>query len=118
MQYLILIYDEEKKWADMPKADAEKMFGEYRQCTQDLVKSGVLKGGAQLQPVANATTLRSRGGKLVTTDGPFAETKEQLGGFYLIDVPDLDSALKWASKVPSVRVGSIEVRAVVHNPGT
>ena len=116
MQYLILIYDEEKKWADMPKAEAEKMFGQYGKYTQELMQSGVMKGGAQLKPVATATTLRTKGGKLVTTDGPFAETKEQLGGFYLIDVPDLDSALKWARQVPSVHTGSIEVRPLVPSP--
>jgi hypothetical protein len=86
------------------------MYQEYGAYTQDLIKAGVMKGGSELKPVATATTVRIRGGKVLTTDGPFAETKEQLGGYYLIDVPNLDEAVKWGSKCPGAKTGSIEVR--------
>jgi hypothetical protein len=86
------------------------MYQEYGAYTQDLIKAGVMKGGSELKPVATATTVRIRGGKVLTTDGPFAETKEQLGGYYLIDVPNLDEAVKWGSKCPGAKTGSVEVR--------
>jgi len=77
-----------------------------------LIKAGVMRGGNELKPVATATTIRLRGGKVLSTDGPFAETKEQLGGYYLIDVPNLDDAVKWAAKCPGAKTGSIEVRPI------
>jgi hypothetical protein len=113
MQYLLLIYDNEKIWADMPKDESDKMFGEYMQFTADLKQSGKHVAGDALQPVSTATTVRVRNGKTQTTDGPFAETKEQLGGYYLIEAKDLDEAVKIAAKIPSARIGSIEVRPVV-----
>lgn len=110
MKYAILIYSDEADWAAMEKAEMDAMYAEYGAYSDALAKAGILRGGWELQPTSTATTVRVRGGKVLTTDGPFAETKEQFGGFYVIEVPDLDSALAWAAKVPSARVGSIEVR--------
>jgi hypothetical protein len=112
MQYLLLIYDNEKIWTDMPKDEAGKMFGEYMQFTADIKASGHFRAGDALQSVSTATTLRVRNGKTQTTDGPFAETKEQLGGYYLIEAKDLDEATKIAARIPSARVGSIEIRPI------
>ena len=111
MQYLLLIYDEEKLWNDMPEAEVGAVMARWGEFQQEIEASGVVKSSNRLQPVATATTLKLAQGKAVTTDGPFAETKEQLGGYYLIDVPDLDAALHWARKIP-VPVGSIEVRPI------
>jgi hypothetical protein len=113
MQYLVLIYDNEQVWNDMPPEQSQKLFGDYMAYTQEMSKAGVLRGGDALKPVSTATTLRIRDGKTLTTDGPFAETKEQLGGYYLIDVANLEEALKWAAKCPSAAFGSIEVRPVM-----
>ena len=113
MKYVCLIYDEEKKAAAMSKAEGDALMGEYFAFTEGIKKSGQYVGGEALQPVQSATTVRVRDGKMSTTDGPFAETKEQLGGFYLINANDLDEALQVASKIPSARIGSVEVRPVV-----
>jgi hypothetical protein len=113
MQYLLLIYDDEKIWASMPKDENGKMFAEYNTFTQDLIKSGKHKAGEALQPTHTATTVRVRSGKITTTDGPFAETKEQLGGFYLVEADNLDDAIAIAAKIPSARIGSIEVRPLM-----
>jgi hypothetical protein len=112
MKYLCLIYDDEKKWETMSKAEADAYMGEYFAFTNGIKASGHYIGGNALQPVQTATTVRSRNGKLSTTDGPFAETKEQLGGYYLIEARDLNDALQVAQKIPSVRTGSIEVRPI------
>jgi hypothetical protein len=113
MKYLCLIYDDEKKIDGMSKAESDKFMGEYFAFSDDIRKSGHYVAGEALQPVQTATTVRHRGGKLSTTDGPFAETKEQLGGFYLITAKDLNEAIQVASRIPSVRTGSIEVRPVI-----
>ena len=113
MKYLCLIYDEEKKLAGMSKDEGEQFMGEYFGFTEGIKASGHYVAGEALHPVASATTIRMRHGKLQTTDGPFAETKEQLGGFYLIEARDLNEAIQVAAKIPSVRVGSIEIRPVV-----
>ena len=105
MKYLCLVYAEDGALADMD--DAECMA-----CGDGLRASGHMIGGEALQPVHTATTLRVRGGRLSITDGPFAETKEQLAGFYLLEAADLDEALRLAAKIPPARVGSIEVRPV------
>ena len=110
MQYMILIYGGEQAWAGMSEAEMNEAFAAYMQYSKDLAAAGVMRGGASLQPVATATTVRVRGGKPATTDGPFAETKEQLGGYYIVDVPNLDEAIKWAAKCPGAAYGSIEVR--------
>jgi hypothetical protein len=119
MQYLLLIYDNEKIWNDMPKEESQKLFGEYMQFTADIKKSGHFVAGDALQPISTATTVRIRNGKSQVTDGPFAETKEQLGGYYLINAKDLDEARKIAERIPSVRFGSIEIRPVMQyeSPG-
>ncbi len=109
MKYLCLVYSEEDKLHSLPESpkDAECMA-----CAEALVESGHLLGGEALEPVETATTVRVRDGKVAVTDGPFAETKEQLAGFYFIDARDLDEAIQIAAKIPPARVGSIEVRPV------
>jgi hypothetical protein len=116
MQYLLLIYDDEKVWANMPKAESDRLFGEYMQFTNDIKASGHYRAGDALQPVSTATTVRIRNGKTTKTDGPFAETREQLGGYYLIEAKDLDEATAIAAKIPSAKIGSIEVRPVLVFP--
>ena len=113
MRYACLIYDEEKKMAGMSKDDASTFMREYFQFTESIKASGNYVAGEALQRVETATSLRNRGGKLSTTDGPFVETKEQLGGFYLIEARDLNEALQIAGRIPSVKTGTIEVRPVV-----
>ena len=112
MKYLCLIYDEEKSVAGMSKADSDAFMGEYFAFTEGIKTSGHYIGGEALKPVHTATTVRVRNGKMSTTDGPFAETKEQLGGFYLIEAKDLNEAIQVAAKIPSAKIGSIEVRPV------
>jgi hypothetical protein len=112
MKYLCLIYDDENKMATMSKDEGDAFMGEYFAFTEGVKKSGHYLGGNALKPVSTATTIRNRSGKLSTTDGPFAETKEQLGGYYLIEARDLNDALQVAAKIPSVRTGSIEVRPI------
>jgi len=112
MRYLCLIYDEEKKLGTMPQSESDAFMGEYFAFTEGIRKSGHYLGGEALQAVSTATTVRVRNGKLSTTDGPFAETKEQLGGYYLINARDLNDAIQVASRIPSARLGSVEVRPV------
>ena len=113
MKYLCLIYENEKNWETMPQSDAEAIMKEYFAFTEDIRKNGKYVAGEALQPTPTATTVRVRNGKISTTDGPFVETKEQLGGFYLIDATDLNDAIQVAARIPSARLGSIEVRPVV-----
>jgi hypothetical protein len=113
MRYLCLIYDDESKWGTMPKEEAEAMMGEYFAFTEDIKKNGQHLGGEALQPTETATTVRVRNGKVSTTDGPFAETKEQLGGYYLINAKDLNEAIQVAARIPSARLGSVEVRPIM-----
>ena len=110
MEYMILIYGDERGYGNVTEAQLKAMYQEYGSYTQDLIKAGVMRAGSELKPVATATTVRVRGGKVLSTDGPFAETNEQLGGYYLIEVPNLDEAVKWASKCPGAKTGAIEVR--------
>jgi hypothetical protein len=112
MQYLLMIYRDEKLAEKAGPADLETMMKEYGEFTQGIVKSGQFRAGDALQAVRTATTVRVRDGKTVTTDGPFAETKEQLGGYYLIEAKDLDEAIRVASRIPGARDGSIEVRPI------
>ncbi len=113
MKYLCLIYDEESKMGAMSKHESDAFMGEYHTFTEAIAQSGHLRAGEALEPVHTATTVRVRNGKLSTTDGPFAETKEQLGGFYLIEASDLNEAIQIAGRIPSVRTGSIEVRPIM-----
>ena len=113
MKYLCLIYDEEKKLSEMSKSESDAFMGDYFTFTEDIRKSGHHVDGNALQPVHTATTVRVRSGKLSTTDGPFAETKEQLGGYYLIEAVDLNEAIQIAGRIPSARIGSVEVRPIM-----
>jgi len=118
MHYIILIYGDEKNFAMMsesPEAKAD-MYAAFMRYGADMQAAGVLRGGAELKPTLSATTVRVRNGKTLTTDGPFAETKEQLGGYYLVDAKDLDEAIKLAGGIPAVRTGSIEVRPIMPTP--
>ena len=112
MQYLLLIYEDENVAKDMTPEEMNALVAEYGTFTEGIVKSGHYKGGEALTPVDTATTVRVREGKTVKTDGPFAETREQLGGFYLVEAPDLDEACRIAAKIPAARTGSIEVRPI------
>jgi hypothetical protein len=109
MQYLLLIYSAE---SDDANQDQGKMMADYGAFTQGIVQSGAFKSADRLKPVSTATTVRIRDGKTLTTDGPFAETREQLGGYYLVEAKDLDEAVGIAAKVPTAKHGSIEVRPV------
>ena len=113
MKYACLIYDDEKVFDEMPKEQFDAILGEYFALDDELRQSGHLLGGEALQPVSTATVVRIRNGRLSTTDGPYAETKEQLGGFFLIEAKDLDEAIRIAARIPSARLGSIEVRPVM-----
>ena len=112
MRYLCLIYSEERMWPTLPKAEMDKIMAEYGAFTESIKKSGQWLGGDRLQATPAATTVRIRNGQLSTTDGPFAETKEQLGGFYMIEARDLNDAIQVAARIPSARHGSIEVRPI------
>jgi hypothetical protein len=113
MQYLMLIYGVEANWAKITAQEQATMHQEFGKLTQDLMDTGKFRGGSQLAPTASATTVRVRDGKRVATDGPFAETKEQLGGYYLVEANDLDDAIAIAARIPLARSGSIEVRPLV-----
>jgi hypothetical protein len=115
MQYMLLVYDDERFLAEKSESELQKLMQQYVSYSKELAAAGVLRAGSELAPVRTATTVRVRNGKALTTDGPFAETKEQLGGYYLIDVPNLDEAIRWAAKVPSAAHGSIEVRPQTGN---
>jgi hypothetical protein len=112
MQYLLLIYDAEKTFAQMPENELARLLSDYNAFSADLAKSGKMLGSNRLHNVAKATTVRVRDGKPQLTDGPFAETREQLGGYYLVDAKDLDEACAIAARIPSAKYGSIEVRPV------
>jgi hypothetical protein len=112
MQYLLMIYTNEAEHEKIVEATGTKMTEEYGVFTQGIIQSGNFKAGDRLRPVSTATTVRVRDGKVMTTDGPFAETREQLGGYYLIEAKDLNEALAIAAKIPSARHGSIEVRPI------
>lgn len=113
MRYACLIYDDETLWPAMPKAESDKYMGEYYTFTEDIKKSGQYVVGEALQPTSAATTVRVRNGKVTATDGPFADTKEQFGGFYVIEAKDLNDAIQVASRIPSARLGSVEVRPIM-----
>jgi hypothetical protein len=113
MQYLLMIYRNEAEFGHMDAAARQKVTAEYGTFTQSIIQSGHFKAGDGLQPTSTATTVRVRDGKTLTTDGPFAETREQLGGYYLVEAKDLDTALAIAARIPGARTGSIEVRPVM-----
>jgi hypothetical protein len=113
MQYMLLIYNDPHGWESMSEAERGEIYNAYGTFTAELQASGKMVAGDALQATDTATSVRVRDGETLTTDGPFAETKEVLGGYYLIDVESLDEALEWGSKVPGARYGTIEVRPVV-----
>ena len=112
MQYLLLIYAEEAGWAKMPKADQEQGMAAYRAYSEALKSAGVLQHSNRLQPAAAATTVRMADGKPQVLDGPFVDSKEQLGGYFIIDVENLDAALAWAARCPGASHGVMEVRPI------
>jgi len=112
MKYLCLIYSDETQWPMLSKPEIDKMMSEYREFTSGIQASGHYIGGNRLEPTQAASTVRVRNGKVSTTDGPFAETKEQLGGYYLVEAKDLNEAIQVASRIPGARHGSIEVRPI------
>jgi hypothetical protein len=113
MRYALLIYAKEQEWAAQSEEQAQAVNQEYLAFTKDIIDRGLMKGGEALQATATATTVRVRDGDTLTTDGPFAETKDQLGGFYLVDCRDLDEAIELAARIPDARRGSIEIRPVM-----
>ena len=112
MNYLLLIYSKEAELAALSESDRSKMSGEYTEFTKSIVQAGHFKAGDRLRPASTASTVRVRNGNTAITDGPFAETREQLGGYYLIEAKNLDEATAIAARVPGARHGSIEVRPV------
>jgi hypothetical protein len=117
MLYMLLIYDNEKAWQAFTEEERQAGYAEYRKFTEDIVKSGHYRAGSELMPTTRATTVRVRDGKRMVTDGPFAETREQLGGYYLIEAKDLDEATAIAARIPSAHSGSIEVRPLAPSLG-
>ena len=113
MRYLCLIYEDEKWWEKATPADMEKGMADYNAFTEGIKKQGNYIGGEALQPTKTATSVRVRNGKVSTTDGPYVETKEQLGGYYLIKAKDLNEAVQVASRIPGAQNGTVEVRPVM-----
>jgi hypothetical protein len=116
MEYMLLLYGNEEQAANAGAAEKGQAFAEFAQVVQELTRNGQLKSTNPLQPTHAATTVRVRDGKRLTTDGPFAETKEQLGGYFVIDVKDLDEAIAIAARIPTSRYGSVEVRPIMKIP--
>jgi hypothetical protein len=116
MKYMMLIYDDPTVWTKFSEAEQQKIMGEYMQFSQEIRTSGHYVTGAQLHPTTAATSVRMREGKRLLTDGPFAETREQLGGYFLVEAKNLDEAIAIAARIPSARVGTIEIRPIVERP--
>lgn len=116
MKYLLLIYSNEQEDANMPEPEKMAMFADYGVLTESITKSGHYIGGDPLTPTSTATTVRVRKGKTQTTHGPFAETREQLGGYYKVEAKDLDDAIAIAARIPGAKYGSIEVRPIMEIP--
>ncbi len=116
MRYMLLIYSQEGQWANAGEAEQEAEMAKWYRYTEELRNAGVSTAGDALQPTATATCVRDNGDAPMVTDGPFAETKEQLGGYYLLDVADLDEAIKWAHKCPGAAKGTIELRPIQEFP--
>jgi hypothetical protein len=113
MKYMLLIYHDETAWSQQSEPEHQQIYQEYRSLIQELQSKGKYLAGDQLQPRNTATVVRVRDGKQLVTDGPFAETREQIGGFFIIEANDLDEAGSIASRIPSARMGAIEIRPVV-----
>jgi len=112
MRYCLMINTDEKKEANMSEAEMGKLMGGYMAFGEEAGGAGVLTGGERLKPTHTATQVRVRDGEVMTTDGPYAETKEQFGGFYIVDVENIDEAIRWASKIPGAHDGCVEVRPI------
>jgi hypothetical protein len=112
MQYLLMIYGDEAKMAKANKADNDKMLAAYGAYAEAMQKAGVMRGGARLRPTADASTVRLKDGKSSVLNGPYADTREQLGGYFMIEAADLDEALAWAARCPGAAMGSVEVRPI------
>ena len=112
MNYLLLIYTSEAEENALTETETNKLMGDYTEFTKSIIQSGAFKAADRLRPVSSASTVRIRNGKTAITDGPFAETREQLGGYYLVDAKNLDEATAIAARIPGARTGSIEVRPV------
>lgn len=110
MKYILLIYGNEREWESLAREEMERAYAEHMKYGEAMEKAGVLRGGSELKPTTTATSLRFAGGKPVIVDGPFAETKEQLGGYYLIEVEDLEEAIAWARRMPGMTTGTVEIR--------
>lgn len=115
MKYMLLIYHDEQSWDGITEAERQQIYLEYRQLRGELESRGQFLSGSELQPITTATSVRVRDGKELITDGPFAETHEQLGGYFLIEAKDLDEATSIASRIPSARTGTVEVRPLVEH---
>lgn len=113
MKYVLMIYGNEANDANMTEAEQQQLMADYYAYTEEVRNRGVYSAGEALHPIKTATTIRVRNGKTLTTDGPFAETTEQLGGFYILDCKDLDEAIEFAAKIPGAKTGSIEIRPIV-----
>jgi hypothetical protein len=113
MRYLCLIYEDQRAWQNMSEADMQKGMAEYNAFTENAKKNGNYVGGEALQPTNTAKSVQVRNGKLSTTDGPYVETKEQLGGYYLIKAKDLNDAVQVASRIPGAKHGTVEVRPIM-----
>ena len=114
MKYMLLIYDDEKGWAKLSEAERQRYLGEFGKLRQEL--AGQYVAGSQLQPTSVTTSVRTSNGKRLVIDGPFAETREQIGGFWLIDVKDLDAAIAIAERIPSGPTGVVEIRPLIESP--
>lgn len=110
MKYILLIYGKEEEWLSMSREEMETAYRQHGAYAAAMEEAGVMRGGAELKPVTTATTVRFENGLKKTIDGPFAETKEQLGGYYLIEVEDVDEAISWADKMPCMQNGAVEIR--------
>ncbi len=117
MKYLLMIYTSEQQDAQRTPEEGEANMGAYFTFTNEVREAGVMLGGEALHPTTAATTVRVRNGQTTSTDGPFAETKEQLGGYYMLDCENLDEAIKWAAKIPGAKEGSIEIRPIMEFEG-
>lgn len=115
MKYMLLIYHDEQSWSGITEAERQQIYGEYRGLRERLESRGQFLSGSELQPITTATTVRVRDGKELITDGPFAETHEQLGGYFLVEAKNLDEATSIAAQIPSARTGTIEIRPLAES---
>jgi hypothetical protein len=117
MRYVFLIYSQESEWDSSSEVEQAAVINSYSEIAREARAKGILEAGDELQPVSTATSVRVRDGKTMITDGPFAETKEQLGGYFILNCENLDEAIEWAQRFPTAKTGSIEIRPIVENPG-